>query len=97
MASWDDDRLLDAVRAELAAAQKITAPPVFHMIQRWRPGIPQYHLGHLDRLGRIDRLLIRHPGLYLGGNSYRGVAMNDCTEQAPLLAARIADQFAAPF
>jgi protoporphyrinogen/coproporphyrinogen III oxidase len=79
----------------LAAAQNITAPPVFHTITRWRPGIPQYHMGHLDRLGRIDRLLSRHPGLYLGGNSYRGVAMNDCTEQAILMAARIADQFAA--
>lgn len=97
MASWDDDRLLVAVRAELAAAQNITAAPLFHVIKRWRPGIPQYHLGHLERLGRIDCLLLRHPGLYLGGNSYRGVAMNDCTEQALSLAERIADHFQISF
>jgi oxygen-dependent protoporphyrinogen oxidase len=89
---WDDDRLLAAVRAELKVMQNITAEPVFHVIKRWRPGIPQYHLGHLDRLARIDRQLLKHPGLYLGGNSYRGVAMNDCTEQAVALAERIANR-----
>jgi oxygen-dependent protoporphyrinogen oxidase len=90
--AWDDDRLLSAVRAELRTIQNITAEPVFHIIKRWRPGIPQYHLGHLHRLRRIDQHLSRHPGLYLGGNSYRGVAMNDCTERAQSLAERIASR-----
>jgi oxygen-dependent protoporphyrinogen oxidase len=89
MVSWDDARLLAAVRAELKLVQNIAAEPVFHIIQRWRPGIPQYRLGHLARLERIDARTIAHPGLYLAGNSYRGVAMNDCTEQAILLADRI--------
>ena len=31
----------------------------------------------------------RHPGLFLGGNAYHGVALNDCTEQAIVLAERI--------
>ena len=88
--SWDDARLVAAVRAELRVIQNITAEPAFQVIKRWQPGIPQYHLGHLDRLARINRRLERHPGLYLGGNSYRGVAMNDCTEQAAILAERIA-------
>ena len=90
MVDWPYDQLLNAGRAELRVIQGITATPIFHLIQRWSPGIPQYHLGHLDRLGRIDSLLAGHPGLYLGGNSLRGVAMNDCAEQATILAERIA-------
>ena len=94
MVDWPEDRLLDAVRAELRVIQGITAAPIFHLIQRWSPGIPQYHLGHLERLTRIDSLLAGHPGLHLGGNSLRGVAMNDCAEQAVILADRIASRSA---
>lgn len=87
--AWEDQRLLTAACAELDLAMGIRAEPIFHHIQRWQPGIPQYHLGHLERLARIDRDLERHPGLVLGGNSYRGVAMNDCTEQALVIAERL--------
>ena len=31
-----------------------------------------------------------HPGLFLGGNAYHGIAMNDCTEQAEVLAENVA-------
>jgi oxygen-dependent protoporphyrinogen oxidase len=92
--TWEEPRLLDAVRAELRAIQGITAAPMFHVVKRWQPAIPQYHLGHLDRLARIDSRLTRHPGLFLGGNSYRGVALNDCTEQALILAERLAGYLA---
>ena len=34
--------------------------------------------------------MANHPGLFVGGNAYRGVAMNDCTEQAVVLAERVA-------
>jgi oxygen-dependent protoporphyrinogen oxidase len=83
---WPDDRLLHAVRAELQAAMGIAAAPVFHRIVRWPNAIPQYHVGHLERLAWIDARLASHPGLFLGGNAYRGVALNDCTEQADVLA-----------
>jgi protoporphyrinogen/coproporphyrinogen III oxidase len=87
---WDDARLLPAVRAELKLAMGIAAEPVFHHIVRWDRAIPQYHLGHLDRVAWVEQRLGRHPGLYLGGNAYRGVAMNDCVEQADLLAEQLA-------
>ena len=88
--SWDESRIVDAVRAELWAILGIEAAPAYHLLKRWQPGIPQYHLGHLDRLGRIDAAMSRHPGLILGGNGYRGVALNDCTEQAESVSRRIA-------
>ena len=87
---WDDDRLLTAVRGELGQTMGVRAAPVFHEIVRWTKAIPQYHLGHLERVARIEERAARHPGLYLGGNAYRGVAVNDCVEQAGVLAGRVA-------
>ncbi len=88
--AWDDDRLVAAVHAELRHVLGITAPPVFRRIVRWPHAIPQYHVGHLDRLAWIETRLRGHPGLFLGGNAYRGVALNDCTEQGEVLARRSA-------
>ncbi len=90
MVGWDEGRLLGAVRAELRAALGVSADPIFHRVVRWERAIPQYHLGHLERVGRIDEATRRHCGLFLTGNAYRGVAMNDCTEQAAALAAEVA-------
>jgi oxygen-dependent protoporphyrinogen oxidase len=87
---WDDERLLSAVRRELALTLGILAEPVFHHIVRWDRAIPQYHVGHLERLARIEQRLKHHPGLYLGGNCYRGIALNDCVEQAEALARAVA-------
>jgi oxygen-dependent protoporphyrinogen oxidase len=90
MVGWDDGRLLTAVRGELRAAMGVTAEPVFHRIVRWDRAIPQYHLGHRERAAWVEERARRYPGLFLAGNAYRGVAMNDCTEQAATLAAEVA-------
>src|SRR5262249_57938046 len=50
MAGWDDARLLEAVRAELRLALGIEAAPSFIHVVRWPRAIPQYHLGHLERV-----------------------------------------------
>jgi oxygen-dependent protoporphyrinogen oxidase len=92
---WDDDRLLAALRADLRLALGITAAPGFVHLTRWPRAIPQYHLGHLERVAWIEERAARYPGLFLGGNAYRGVALNDCTEQAEVLAGRIASSVAA--
>jgi oxygen-dependent protoporphyrinogen oxidase len=90
MVDWDDEKLLRAIHGELRSAMGVHAAPVFHHIIRWPRAIPQYHLGHLARVAWVEDRLVRHPGLFLTGNAYRGVALNDCVEQAGLLAERIA-------
>jgi oxygen-dependent protoporphyrinogen oxidase len=90
MVGWDDGRLLAAVRAELRVAMGVTAEPVFHRIVRWERAIPQYHLGHLERVAWVEERARRYPGLFLAGNAYHGVAMNDCTERAAELAEQVA-------
>jgi oxygen-dependent protoporphyrinogen oxidase len=87
---WDDTRLIQAVTAELRLSLGIAAPPIFHRIIRWEQAIPQYHVGHLNRVAAIEARAARHPGLFLAGNAYRGIALNDCTEQAEILVPRLA-------
>lgn len=89
MVDWDEPRLLAAVRAELAAALDLRAEPVFHHVIRWDRAIPQYHLGHLERVAWIEERVRRYPGLHLAGNAYHGVALNDCVERADVLTEKI--------
>jgi len=78
---WDDERLLRAVRSEVELAMGVRAEPIFHHIVRWDRAIPQYLVGHLDRVAWIEQRAAQHPGMYLAGNAYHGVSLNDCTEQ----------------
>ncbi len=73
-----DDDLLTLVRDELRRTMGITAPPVLHRVFRWPKAMPQYTLGHLDRLAAIDKRLAAHPGLFVAGNAYRGIGIPDC-------------------
>lgn len=73
-----DKELLQLVREELADILGITKEPYLYRIYRWPRGMPQYVLGHLERLGRVEERLRDFPGLYIVGGSYRGVGIPDC-------------------
>lgn len=95
LVSWEDGRLLQAVRQHYRQTLGVVAEPVFQHLVRWPQAIPQYHLGHQDRVRTIEACAARHRGLFLTGNAYHGVAMNDCTEQAEITAERVAASLAA--
>lgn len=88
----DDDTLLGIVRAELEQTMGLRIAPEFVRIVRHRRGIPQYVVGHVARLQRIDALLQPYPGLYLAGNSYRGVSINSCVAESGPIAERVLAQ-----
>jgi oxygen-dependent protoporphyrinogen oxidase len=56
----------------------VTAESALIRVQRWPLGMPQYVLGHLERLERIEGTLAEHPGLAVAGAAYRGVGIPDC-------------------
>lgn len=85
----DEEALLATVRADLTRTMGLSLAPEFVRIIRHRRGIPQYTKGHVARLQRIDSLLKAHPGLFLAGNSYRGVAINSCIAEADSIAERV--------
>lgn len=84
-----DDELLAAVRADLERAMAIRVEPERTWIFRHGQGISQYVVGHRERLAAIDRALAGWPGLHVAGQSYRGVAMNACVEDAGRIADRV--------
>jgi len=85
----DDKDLLAKVRADLAALCGIQAEPVYAEVNRWWKAMPQYILGHLDRLSQLDAAVSRYPGLALTGAAYRGVGIPDCIRDGALTASRI--------
>lgn len=74
----DDEALVAIGRAEVKTMLGITAVPLFHRLHRWHRAMPQYVLGHLERLTRIGQRLAAYPGLFLAGAAYRGVGIPDC-------------------
>jgi len=85
----DDHQLLARIRAELAALCGITAEPTYVEVNRWWRAMPQYTLGHLDRLTQLDAALSRYGGLVLTGAGYRGVGIPDCIRDGALAAGRV--------
>ena len=73
----DDHELVTIARRELAALIGVEAAPGFTKVVRYPRAMPQYHLGHLERVGRIEQLVHGLRGLALAGNAYRGVGIPD--------------------
>jgi oxygen-dependent protoporphyrinogen oxidase len=84
----DDESLTEVVRGELQTAMNQSEAPLFSLLTRWEKGIPQYAVGHEERLLKIEKNLSR-PGLFLVGNAYRGIGVNDCVKAAQLLAPKV--------
>ncbi|MBI3185987.1 MAG: protoporphyrinogen oxidase [Myxococcales bacterium] len=84
-----DEQLVETVLEELRQLLGVAAPPIFRQVVRWPRAIPQYNVGHLARVARIEEAAGRLPGLTLTGNCLRGVGMNDCIRNSAALADRI--------
>jgi oxygen-dependent protoporphyrinogen oxidase len=85
-----DEDLLKFVHREMSVTMGVTGEPVFSEIVRWPRAIPQYLVGHGQRVGRIEALAAAFPGLILGGTALSGVALADRVEEAMRIAAHIA-------
>ncbi len=70
-----DDELVAIARAELGEAIGLSAEPVDSHVQRWGGGLPQYAVGHLERVARIRADVARVPGLAICGAAYDGLGI----------------------
>ena len=77
------------MKRDLRTTMRLEAEPELVRVFRHPLGIPQYVVGHRGRLERIEARLLHHPGLFVAGNGYRGVAIGACVAEAGPLAHRI--------
>jgi oxygen-dependent protoporphyrinogen oxidase len=92
-----DDRALDmtdeelgaAVHAELAPLLGLSAPPTRTIVRRWPHSFPQYRVGHLSAVARLEEAAGRLPGVVLAGAAYRGLGIPACIAQGQEAAAKI--------
>jgi oxygen-dependent protoporphyrinogen oxidase len=85
----DDGGMVAAVREELSALLRLEAEPHLVRVQRWPNAMPQYEVGHLERMAEIERATLALPGLALAGSAYRGVGVPDCIRSGEEAAERI--------
>lgn len=74
----DESELAARVEADLRELLGINEAPLFVETAKWEHSMPQYEVGHLDRMNEIEKLVSELPGLTLAGNSYRGAGIPDC-------------------
>jgi oxygen-dependent protoporphyrinogen oxidase len=78
MLALPEAELISRVRADLHDLLGIERPPLFTEVSRWEQSMPQYHVGHVDRVKRIRERVTSLPRLALAGNAYSGVGIPDC-------------------
>jgi oxygen-dependent protoporphyrinogen oxidase len=92
----DDQAITELVRHELADLIGASGEPLFTRIGRHPRSMPQYILGHLDRVATIRRHLAKHSRLYLAGVAYDGVGIPDCIHAAEMTADSLIEALANP-
>ncbi|HEV8344795.1 MAG TPA: protoporphyrinogen oxidase [Candidatus Binatia bacterium] len=85
----DDATMEKTVRQELDMLLGVKAAPLFCRIYRHPNSMPQYQLGHLELLQRVEAKLEKFPTLALAGNAYRGVGIADCVHSGEEAAERL--------
>lgn len=86
---FDDAELTDNVRSELASLLGLKAEPLQSRIRRHPDSMPQYLVGHMARVRRIEDSLLRLPDIALAGSAYHGVGISDCVHTGEAAAERV--------
>jgi oxygen-dependent protoporphyrinogen oxidase len=85
-----DAELASLAAADLAAATGARERPVAARVTRWGGGVPQYTVGHLDRVARIRSAVAGQPGLAVCGAAYDGIGIPACVATAQAAVGQIA-------
>jgi oxygen-dependent protoporphyrinogen oxidase len=95
-----DAHALEQSDAELVAASHrdfsqllgISDDPMINRVYRWPRLNPQYEVGHLEKLAKIDARLVNIPGLHIIGAGFRGIGIPDCVTQGRTTAAVVVER-----
>jgi protoporphyrinogen/coproporphyrinogen III oxidase len=90
LAAAPDAELLQTVQRELSRLVGVSEPPIFNEITRWPRAIPQYTLGHLQRIATLEQAERDVPGLNFCANYRGGVSISDCVIHGEAMARQVA-------
>jgi oxygen-dependent protoporphyrinogen oxidase len=76
----DEPEMLRRVESDLRELLGISEAPLFAEVAKWANSMPQYEVGHLDRVAQIEDEVSQIPLLALAGNAYRGAGIPDCIQ-----------------
>ena len=85
----DDETLVQHALEDLADAVRLCVRPVDWHVQRWGGALPQYTVGHVDRVRRARAAVAKQPGLAVCGAAYDGLGVPACIASAELAARQI--------
>jgi oxygen-dependent protoporphyrinogen oxidase len=85
-----DQELINIAIDDLTRVLDIRGVPTFARVYRWHRASPQQEVGHAELMGRIEKGLERHPGLFVSAAGFRGVGIPDCVADARATAERAA-------
>lgn len=91
----EDARLIDLATKELSALLCINGNPELVRVVRWPGSMPQYHVGHVELVNRIEQLAANWPTLALAGNAYHGVGVPNCIHSGEQAAEQVLAYLAA--
>jgi oxygen-dependent protoporphyrinogen oxidase len=88
-----DEEIIAKVRKDLYETMGIDTEPLFHRITRWRRAMPQYTVGHLDRVRDFVEESSRElPGVYFAGSGFYGLGIPDCIDQGLKTAEQVVEK-----
>jgi oxygen-dependent protoporphyrinogen oxidase len=88
----DDQSLVELAEQQVAELLRIRGEPLLRQVTRHDRAMPQYHVGHLQRLARIESRLRSLPGMALAGSALRGVGLPSCIQGAEATAASLVSE-----
>lgn len=89
MLEMGDDQLCKLVQEELKSIMGISDEPILKRVYRFHMSLPQYVMGHQEKLQALDDSMDSTDGVFLTGSAYRGVGLPDCIKQAALASERV--------
>lgn len=87
--SYSDEKLSEIVSQELKKILRTSISPLFVQVKRWENAFPQYELGHVEKVKRLEALEKSHPELRYAGASFRGASITSCIKDAMRVAEQI--------
>lgn len=90
-----DSEISSLAHSEVAGLLKISAPPIAERIWRYARALPQYNLGHAQKVAAIRENLTALHGIFIAGNYLDGPSIGSCVSQAFRTAERVRDYLAA--